>query len=601
MLKRRFRKTKIICTIGPSCNQREQILALAKAGMDVARLNFSHASHEEHAKVIEHLKSVREELGISLAIMLDTKGPEIRTQNVPPEGISVHPGLQVTISKNKANGITIDPELMIDHLQLGDAVLIDDGYIECHVVKKEFDNVVLEAQNFGVIKNRKGVNVPGRLLPFPEITDKDAEDIKFGCQHDIDIIAASFINTPEQLLAIKKLLRDQGCGDIQVIAKIESQAGVDHFDQILQSADGIMVARGDLGVEMPITSVPRIQKKIIKKCLEQAKPVIIATQMLESMIHCSRPTRAEVSDVANAIYDSASAVMLSAETAAGRYPVLTVKMMDEIIKDAEADTDKDLHIKSLGYTYYNIPSALAEAAVTTSKQASAKAIIVFSKNGNMARLISRSRPSLPIIVVTPKIKTFHQTALLWGAHPVIEKSLEIKANLDFLNSYLIQNGFAEYGDVVVITLGVPYGISHTTNTISVESIGNVVARGVSGRSKPTSKLIYGKRRILLESEIKNKQNYFDEILVLTELRREDCPYLEGAKALILQSSREDFLSERIAREYADKHDMPCIIRADSVCLLLADEEWITISEDRGLVFRGDAAKEKAMIEKVSLD
>lgn len=604
----RFRKTKIICTIGPSCNTREQILALAKAGMNGARLNFSHSNHEIHLEAIKHIKSVRSELNIPLSIILDTKGPEIRTENVLSEGLSVEPGSQFSIVREAKhagiNSITIDPPSIFDYLNEGDNILIDDGYIDCHVIKKMEDRVVLEAHNFGVVKNRKGVNIPGKAIPFPEITDRDAADISFGCMHGIDVVAASFICVPEQVIAIKKLLREQGSGDVQVFAKIESQQAVDNFDQILQVADGIMVARGDLGVEMPIASVPRIQKQVIKKCGEQAKPVIVATQMLESMINCPRPTRAEVSDVANAIYDSASAVMLSAETAAGRYPIATVKMMDEIIRDAEADIDTSGQFYRRGEDskFYNIPAALAQAAVTTCVNANAKAIVVFSKSGNTARLISRSRPRLPIIVVTPKRKTYHQMAISWGTHAVMERTDEdIKANLDFLSCYVIQHKLVEYGDFVVITLGTPYGISHTTNTITVESIGSVIARGIPARSHPGSHFIHAKRKILLDSEIRKEGDYRGQILVLTELKKEHLPLLNGVKALILQNSREDFVSEKLAREYSEKNDFPCIIRADSACSLLEEDEWISLREDKGLIFRGDAAKEKEMIEKTCVD
>jgi pyruvate kinase len=575
--------------------------------MNGARLNFSHATHDIHLQTIEHIKSVRDELNISLAIILDTKGPEIRTANVPSDGLSIEPGFQFSVFKESkhigANAITFDPESIIDHLNEGDNVLIDDGYINCQVVKKMSDHVILEAQNFGVVKNKKGVNLPGKALPFPDITDRDAEDIRFGCIHGVDVIAASFICIPEQVIAIKKLLRDLGSSDIQIFAKIESQQAVDNFDQILQVADGIMVARGDLGVEMPIASVPRIQKQVIKKCGEHAKPVIVATQMLESMINCPRPTRAEVSDVANAIYDSASGVMLSAETAAGRYPILTVKMMDEIVRDAEADVDSytQFYTKEERVKFYNIPAALAQAAVTTCVHANAKGIVVFSKSGNTARLISRSRPRLPIVVVTPNRKTYHQLAICWGAHAVIERIDEnIKGNLDFISCYLIQHKLLEYGDFVVITLGTPYGISHTTNTITVDSIGSVIARGVPARSHPESHFIYAKRRILLDSDIKKEGDYRGEILVLTELKKEYLPLLTGAKALILQNSTEDFVSEKLAREYAEKNDFPCIIRADSASSLLEEDQWISIREDKGLIFRGDAAKEKEMIEKSSI-
>lgn len=602
-----FRKTKIIATIGPACNTKEKIKSLVLAGMNVARLNFSHASHDQHKQAIQYLKEVREELGISLAILQDTQGPEIRIGKVPEEGLKVQPGSRFRLVKDPKNAdelsIAITPPQIIDQLSPDDTVLIDDGYIETSVVTNEGDSVVLEVHNFGVIKERKGVNLPGKTLNFPDITEKDIADIKFGCEQDIDIIAASFICHPSQVIAIKKLLVQEGAGDIQVLAKIESQQGVDNFDQILDVSDGIMVARGDLGVEMPITSIPRIQKNIIKKCGEQAKPVIIATQMLESMIHCPRPTRAEVSDVANAIYDSASAVMLSAETATGSYAISTVKMMDAIVRDAEADVDiyGRFHRKLKETKFCNVPDALAQAAVSTCVSANAAAIVVFSKSGNTARLLSCRRARIPLIVMTPKKKTYHQMALAWGAHAVLERIQDIKANLDFLSCYAIQQGLVQYGDTVIVTLGTPYGISYTTNTITVETVGSVVAKGVPAREEATDEFVYGKRTFFYEGEPTKKLSFDNVIVVLTEFKEEYAPMLTGAIGIILQNRLEDIASENRAAEFSKKHNIPCILRAYSAASLLEADEWISIQESRGLIFRGDAEKEKDMIEKTCID
>ncbi len=468
-------KTKIVCTIGPSVNSYHKILELIDAGMNVARLNFSHASFDEHLRVIELLKKAREEKRVSLAIMLDTKGPEIRVGSVPQGQLELVSGDSVTIirpSMKKEGDIILTPEVVFDCLEEGLHILFDDGYISGKVTKILPEGAAIQIQNSGVLKSYKGVNIPGKKVPLPAMTPEDVEAISFGCLHNVDIIAASFIRSKQHLQEIRDFLQKQGKPDIFLIAKIEDPQGVENFDEILSISDGIMVARGDLGVEMPLQEVPSLQKKMIQKCYTQGKPVITATQMLESMIYNPRPTRAEVSDVANAIYDSTSAVMLSGETAIGHYPIQAVKLMREIVLEAERHFPYRLFLdRDWSASEENISSSVAFAAVKTAYAIGAKAIFVFTNSGFSARNVSQFRPYIPIFALSPHDKTYHQLALSWGVHVAPPyKAADIKEAFSYLASYLEKQGIVQKKDVVVVTAGNPFGIQGTTNMMIVDSI-----------------------------------------------------------------------------------------------------------------------------------
>ena len=469
-------KTKIICTIGPSVNRYAQILALIDAGMNVARLNFSHGTHDEHLRTIELLKNAREEKKIPLAIMLDTKGPEIRIGTVPGGSLEIITGQKITLTrpsqKKEADQIILTPENVFDCLKKGDILLFDDGYITTEVIEITPTDLKLEAKNSGVLKNQKGVNIPGVKVPLPAMTQEDKASITFGCLHDIDIIAASFIRSEEHVQEIRNLLKENGKADICLISKIEDVQGVENFDRILAASDGIMVARGDLGVEMPLQEVPNLQKKMIKKCYSQGKPVITATQMLESMIKNPRPTRAEVSDVANAIYDGTSAVMLSGETAVGSYPIEAVKMMHSIILETEQHLS---YVKFLDQDFKregcNISSSVALAAVKTAYSIQAKAIFTFTNSGFSARNVSQFRPQKPIFALTPHMKTYHQLALSWGVIPIEPRvALNIQDSFTQVANYAKEIGSVQKGDLVVVTAGEPFGIKGTTNMMIVEDV-----------------------------------------------------------------------------------------------------------------------------------
>jgi pyruvate kinase len=459
--------------MGPAVASYATLLELIDAGMNVARLNFSHGTHEEHAEIIQNLKKARQQKSVSLSIMLDTKGPEIRVGKVQGDVVLLQAGQDLLLVKDEIMGdakrIQVTPPEIIDSLKEGMTVLFDDGYIEAHVVKKVAEGVVIQIENGATLKTHKGVNIPHAHVELPAMTQKDVADIKFGCQHEVDLIAASFIRSADHVQEIKKLLTACGRPETLVISKIENSLGVEHFDAILEASDGIMVARGDLGVELPLKRVPVLQKMMIRKCYSAAKPVVTATQMLESMIHNPRPTRAEVSDVANAIYDSTSCVMLSGETAVGQYPVETVRMMRSVIEETESDFDYLAFLERAEKgEKWDIAFSVALAAVKTAYTAKAKAIIASTQSGFTARLISRFRPKMPILVHTSSLKTYQQLALNWGVIPVPPlpaKSLEDVFKI--ATSFAIDRNILQPGDLVVTTSGSPFGVSGTTNTMIV--------------------------------------------------------------------------------------------------------------------------------------
>lgn len=466
-------RTKVVCTIGPAVKDYEKILALIDAGMNVARLNFSHGTHKEHLEVIKNLKKARAERKVPLAIMLDTKGPEIRVGKIANDAVALKASQRLELVKENVVGddkrICITPLFVVDDLKIGQTVLFDDGTIIAKVV----DRGVLEIQNEGVLKTQKGVNIPNAHIDLPAMTAQDIKDVVFGCEQDVDLIAASFIRSADHVCEFKKLLAEQGKEDILVIAKIENSQGVQNFDSIVQAADGIMVARGDLGVELPLTQVPNLQKMMIRKSYEACKPVIVATQMLESMIKNPRPTRAEVSDVANAIYDSASAVMLSGETAVGLYPIETVKMMKNIIYEAEKEFNyRDFFELNSKEDYFNdISSSVALATVKTAYSAKAKAIFSFTSSGFTARIISRFRPDMPIVALTSNSKVYHQLAHNWGVIPVeVRKVKDIDEAFEILSKEALSKGIVHPQDIVIATSGIPFGVRGTTNTMIVKVI-----------------------------------------------------------------------------------------------------------------------------------
>lgn len=462
--------------MGPACSSPEMIRTLIREGMDVARLNFSHGTHEEHLEVIKRLKEAREEMGVPLAIMLDTKGPEIRIGSIKGGSFVLPNKHRWRLLRRQVEGdldaVTVHPFDALTQLPIGARILLSEGYISTRLLEINQDEALVEVEYGGEISSKKGVNLPNIKVNLPAVTEKDVEDLRFGCRHGIDIIAASFVRTADHVLAIKKLIAEAGSPDVLVIAKIENAEGVSNFDSILHVADGIMVARGDLGVEVPIYEVPGLQKMMIRKSYLAGKPSVTATQMLESMIQRPRPTRAEVSDVANAVYDSTSAVMLSGETAVGKYPLEVVRMMRTIVEATEKDCDYAAFFAQHGHlTYPDITSSVTLASVKTAYSSNSKAIFAFTSRGGTARLLSRLRPSMPILAFTPIEKTYHQLALAWGVTPLIsDQHINVEEAFKKACQSAVEKKLVEEDEIVVMTAGTPFGTAGTTNMMVVKSI-----------------------------------------------------------------------------------------------------------------------------------
>lgn len=586
-------RTKIICTIGPAVNTPEKITQLIQAGMNVARLNFSHGTQEEHLQTIKILKEVRNKLNVPLAIMLDTKGPEIRLGKIKGNSIELKAGQKWLLVGEPIEGdetrASINPALILDHLTPGVHVLFDDGYITSRVVKKTKEGVLVEILNSGVIKSGKGVNIPNGSLPLPAVTEKDISDIRFGCQQDIDIIAASFVRSPAHVLQIKKLLAAEKHPEILVLAKIENREGVDNFDSIVQIADGIMIARGDLGVEVPLSQVPRLQKMMIRKSYLAGKPSVTATQMLESMIHNPRPTRAEASDVANAIYDSTSAVMLSGETAVGEYPLETVQVMKSIIQETEADFDyRSFFAYHTAVVYHDVPSAVSLATVKAAYTSNAQAIFTFTSGGSTARLLSRLRPSMPIVAMTSQEKCYHQMACNWGVIPFFSQENDsLVKSFSSISTFALEQNIIHYGDLVVLTAGSPFGISGTTNMMILENIGDVLVRGTIGYGQR----IHGNVTFLLSPESIKPFQVKDKFLVLTNCDDSYLPFIQEAAGIILQNHVDDIASESYAVTVSKSLGKTVIVRADAACRILKEGQLVTLDPERALVYNRILAEE----------
>lgn len=470
-----MRKTKIICTIGPVSESEEKLKELLLAGMNVARFNFSHGNHEEHQIKLERARKAAKELGLPLATMQDTKGPEIRLRDFEGGKVFLETGAMFRLTTEEVMGTadraTITYKNLKKDVEIGKSILIDDGLIELTIKAIEDTDIVCEVVNGGYVSNHKGINVPGVILSMPYISEVDKDDIIFGVKMGYDYLAASFVRCADDVLAVKELIKEHG-GRMKVISKIENMQGIDNLDEILEASDGIMVARGDMGVEIPLEEVPVLQKKMIKKALQLGKIVITATQMLDSMIKNPRPTRAETTDVANAIYDGTSAIMLSGETAAGRYPVEALQTMMRIATRTEQDID--YRKRFFGYDHKastNITDAICHATCTTAHDLNASAILTVTKTGTSARMISRYRPGCQIIGCTIDEKVGRQLNLSWGVRPLL--IMEENDVIELFN-HSVSNardyGFLNPGELVVITSGVPLGMAGTTNMIKVQTV-----------------------------------------------------------------------------------------------------------------------------------
>jgi pyruvate kinase len=479
-----MRKTKIICTLGPATDDPEVLKRIFITGMDVARLNFSHGTHEEHLQRIECFKKIRAELNRPASLLLDTKGPEIRLRTFKNGEIEIKEGDRFTLTTEEIEGdetrVGISYKGLVNDINRGDRILIADGLIELRVNEVTSIDIVCEVINGGELSNRKGVNVPGVTVKLPFMSDNDRKDL-FGIKHDFDYVALSFVRSSEDVKIIRNFLSENNGSFMKIISKIENRDGVRNIDEIIRVSDGVMVARGDMGVEIPFEEIPHLQKMIINKTRNAGKPVITATQMLDSMIRNPRPTRAEITDVANAIYDGTSAIMLSGETSIGKFAELTVATMAKIALKTETEID---YVKILESTHINISKnvtdAISYSTCSAAHSLNAAAIISITKSGHTSRMVSRYRPKCPIIASTPLIKVYNQLALSWGVIPVLATEAETTDEI-FQNA--VDNaacaGLIKNGDLVIITGGMPVGISGTTNMIKIHIVGDILSGGTS--------------------------------------------------------------------------------------------------------------------------
>ena len=578
------KKTKIVCTLGPASQSEETLTKLIENGLNVCRFNFSHGSHEEHKERMDIVKKVRDELKKPVAILLDTKGPEIRTGNFADPEVFLEEGSKFIITMADVIGnkemCTVSYKGLAEDVVEGDTILIDDGLVGLKVENVVGEEIHCVVENSGIVKNHKGVNVPGVKINLPALTPKDISDIEFGITQGIDFIAASFVRKASDVLAIREVLENNNATDIQIISKIENQEGVDNLDEILQVSDGLMVARGDLGVEIPTEDIPIVQKQMIKKCNALGKPVITATQMLDSMIRNPRPTRAEVTDVANAIYDGTDAIMLSGETAAGKYPVEAVKVMAAIAKRIEETLDYDTILRSKGLNNTNVTDAISYATCTTAKSLTASGIVTSTSSGYTARMVSKFRPKTPIIAATPNERTSRQLSLSWGVYTVMCEQAE---NTDDLIDNSIEasknEGYIHEGELVVITTGVPTGVSGTTNLIKVQVISEEICQGIGIGSTTVEGLV----RFVKSGQTCENFNEGD-ILVTTMTDKDMNPYIEKAAAIVTQEGGMTSHAAIVGINLGK----PVIVSAENILSKVEDGELITVDTTRGAVYRGSS-------------
>lgn len=584
-----MKKTKIVCTIGPVSENPDTLLQLINAGMNVARLNFSHGDHEEHLNRIVNIREAAKKAGKNVGILLDTKGPEIRTHDMKDGSIELIEGTTVRVSMEQVEGteekISVSYQGLINDVHIGSKILLDDGLIGLEVteVRRETSEIVTKVLNSGTLKNKKGVNVPGVSVNLPGMTEKDAKDILFGIEKGVDFIAASFVRRATDVLEIRQLLEENGGSYINIIPKIENQEGVDNIDEILAVSDGLMVARGDLGVEIPTEDVPLVQKLLIKKCNHVGKPVITATQMLDSMQRNPRPTRAEASDVANAIFDGSDAVMLSGETAAGHYPVEAVQTMHNIALKAEQALE---HEEILSYisknSDHNMTDAICQSVAHTAINLDVNAIITPTDSGHTARMISRYRPKAPIIAVTYNEAIVRRLSLQWGVYPLLgEKVSSTDEMLERAVTESLSTDIVRHGDIVIITGGVPVGESGTTNLMKIHVVGDVLAKGQGvGRKSAVGKAI-----IARDAKEANEKVVPGSVMVAIGTDREMVSVLEKCSALIVE---EGGLTSHAA-VVGINLGIPVIVGVDNATKLIKDGQEVTVDATRGIIYNGHAS------------
>ena len=575
-----MRKTKIVCTLGPATDRDGVLRKMLMAGMNVARFNFSHGSHEEHLGRLKSLRALREELDLPVAAMLDTRGPEIRLKTFAGGSVQLRTGQTFTLTTQDIVGdettCAITYSDLPQDVKTGDTILLDDGLVRLTVQETTATAIRCVVENDGVMKDRKGVNVPNVRLSMPYMSQRDREDILFGVEQGFDYIAASFVRTAADVRELRQLL-DSCNSNIRIIAKIENQEGVSNLPDILAAADGVMVARGDMGVEIDFTEIPVIQKEIIAQCVACGKPVITATQMLDSMIEHPRPTRAEITDVANAIYDGTSAIMLSGETAAGKYPVEAIRTMDAIAQRTEADINYSKRMQNISNQgRISIAAATAHAACTTAMDIRADAILTVSKSGTTARLVSRFRPGTTVAALLMDPQVQRQMALYWGVVPL---TMPQASSTDELVDLAVESaekaGVVRQGDLVVITAGVPVGVSGTTNMIRVRQVGGSLLNAVGIGEKKTAGPLCVCRTL---EQVREKFRPGD-VLVVPYTTNDLLPYLRQAAAVISEEASGDGHTATVGLTL----DIPVIVGAAGATRQLQDGVMVSVDCARGMV------------------
>ena len=575
-----IRKTKIVCTMGPNLFEKHLIAPLMKAGMNVARFNFSHGTYETHQHYYDEVCRIRDELGLPVATMLDTKGPEIRVRSFKNGRVTLQNGQLFTLTTDEVEGdeerVSITYKELPQDIAVGSSILIDDGLIGMQVERIDGADIVCRVLNGGVVSNNKGVNIPNAHLSMPFISEKDHQDILFAIKNGYDFIAASFTRCADDIMQIRHILQENNCHTINIIAKIENMEGVENIDEILRVVDGVMVARGDLGVEVPLEDVPSLQKKLIQRGIAAGKPVITATQMLDSMIKNPRPTRAEATDVANAIYDGTSAIMLSGESAVGAYPVEAVETMVRIALRAEADMDYIRRFSRDTSASTDVTNAISHATVTSAHDLNASAIITVTKSGSTARILSRYRPACVIVGCTTEKHVWRQLALSWGTVPLM---IAEESNTDDLFEHAVdaavQNGLVHDGELVLMTAGVPLGISGTTNLMKVHVVGHLLSRGQG---------LHGGKVVAPLCVIRNlekdaKDFNTGDVIVCHQTTREMFSMLRKSSAIVL----EDDNPEGHGAIAGMSLDIPVIIGAKNATNILKSGAVVTVDGEKGTV------------------
>ena len=578
-----MRRGKIVCTLGPACSDYDTLRAMAAAGMNVARFNFSHGSYETHAINLEQVRQVEREMGRPLATLLDTKGPEIRTGllkgHVPVTLVAGQPFVLTTKDEEgDVSRASVSYDRLPGEIVPGLDIFIDDGTLQLRVERIEDEEIFCLVVVGGELGERKGINLPDATLSVPALTPKDVEDIRWGVEHQMEYIAVSFVRTRQDVLDVRRALEEFG-GTLGIIAKIETKLAVQHLEEIAQVVDGMMVARGDLGVEIPTEDVPLVQKRIIDLCRSQGKPVIVATQMLDSMIRNPRPTRAEANDVANAILDGADAVMLSGETAKGKYPVLAVETMSRIVTRVESEMERWQRGCTVPIAATTVPDAVSHAAVQIAEDMRARVIISLTESGSTASMVSKFRPTCPILAGTPIKRTWRKLALVWGLYPVLqEQAATAEEALEGALAASLEERLVSEGDLVVVTAGVPVGIPGTTNMVQVHTVGRILLKGLSLIKREASGRVC---RAATASEAQEKMRPGD-VLVVPQTDRAFLPAMRHAAAIITEEGGLTSHAAIVALELG----IPCIVSAEGAMLTLQDGVLVTVDGSRGVVFQG---------------